>query len=108
MINYDPQLVKSMQDSPDSVFQDGNQRLLHAACDIRETETDYVVSFLPGTGRAEEEITFDFMGCNLFISGGGNPEFSVGVHSRSQPVEARYNNGVLQLRLPKSAIRSLR
>lgn len=106
-MNYDLRLLGAMQASPDSIFQDGNQRLLYGICDIRETATAYVVSFKPPSNCREEKVTFDFVGSHLFISGEGHPEFSIGVHSTSQPVEARYTDGFLQFVLPKSACRRL-
>jgi hypothetical protein len=107
MMNYDLQLLNSIQASPDSVFQDGNQRSVYAICDIHETDGDYLVSFLPSKGDGGEPITFDFIGRHLFISGEGNPNFAVDVQARTQPIEAHYNEGLLQLRLPKSACTEL-
>ncbi|MBI3541817.1 MAG: hypothetical protein HY075_00890 [Deltaproteobacteria bacterium] len=103
MMDYDQQLLSSVEGTSDSVFQDGNQRLVYAICDIRETDTDYVVSFKPPGRAASDEISFDFLGSHLCISGECQPAFSVSVRAKSQPIEAWYAEGLLQLRLPKSA-----
>ena len=83
-MGYDMQLMNVMQGSPDSVFQDGNQRSI------------YVISFRPPIkGNDDEKISFDFYGNRLFISGECHPEFAVGVPSDSQPVDPKSIDAVL-------------
>lgn len=94
------------------------------ACDVEETKTHYFVSFdLPGIKK--EDVTIELEGGNLMVSGqrklerkkeeeGGwvSRERYYGAFSRSftlptnvnaETIEANYDSGVLQIKIPKTA-----
>jgi HSP20 family protein len=90
------------------------------ACDIEETDTQYVVTFdLPGVKK--DEVKIDLQNNQLTVSGERKEEtngrksrelyygsfcrsFTLPSNVEAENVEANYKDGVLQIALPKSAV----
>ncbi len=99
-----------------------NERSEFPRCDVEETDKAFLMSFdLPGvkkeninievkdgvmtlTGERKSETKKD--GYSERFYGNFQRSFSIPVHVDSEKIEARYENGVLQVALPKSEVKT--